>query len=86
MVTEYDDNVLDYWRLPSGSYIVKLLPDDGLNCDIDANYTLPSHLGAFMLYNSKRNMNNLIGVINGFYSNNIHHSDTDSLYEEKKLR
>ena len=23
MQTEYDDNVLDYWRLPNGSYIVK---------------------------------------------------------------
>ena len=24
MEIEYDDNVLDYWRLPNGSYIVKL--------------------------------------------------------------
>ena len=23
MQTEYDENVLDYWRLPNGSYIVK---------------------------------------------------------------
>ena len=24
MQTEYDDNVLDYWRLPNGNSIVKL--------------------------------------------------------------
>ena len=24
MEAEYDDNVLDYWRLPNGNYIVKL--------------------------------------------------------------
>ena len=24
METEYDDDVLDYWRLPIGKYIVKL--------------------------------------------------------------
>ena len=24
METEYDENVLDYWRLPNGNYIVKL--------------------------------------------------------------
>ena len=29
METEYDDNVLDYWRLPNGNYIVKKKKDDG---------------------------------------------------------
>ena len=24
MVTDYDENVLDYWKLPNGTYIVKL--------------------------------------------------------------
>ena len=27
MQTEYDDNVLDYWRLPNENYIVKLKKD-----------------------------------------------------------
>ena len=25
METEYDENVLDYWKLPNGNYIVKLM-------------------------------------------------------------
>ena len=35
--------------------------------------------------NGKRMMNIFIGVLNGFYSNNIHHSDADSLYEQKNI-
>ena len=46
--------------------------------------TLPSHLGAFILSNSKRIMNNFIREINGFYINSIYYGDTDSLYIEKK--
>ena len=29
MKTEYNDNVLDYWRLPNGKIIVKIKKDDG---------------------------------------------------------
>ena len=83
METEYDDNVLDYWRLPNGNYIVKLKMDDRLDCDNDVKNTLPSHLGAFILSNSKRFMNNFIREINGFYNNSIYYGDTDSLYIEK---
>ena len=84
METEYDENVLDYWRLPNGNYIVKLKKDDGLESDNDVKNTLPSHLGAFILSNSKRIMNNFIREINGFYNNSIYYGDTDSLYIEKK--
>ena len=35
METEYDENVLDYWRLPNGNYIVKLKKDDELESDTD---------------------------------------------------
>ena len=41
-------------------------------------------LGAFILSNSKRIMNNFIREINGFYNNSIYYGDTDSLYIEKK--
>ena len=84
METEYDENVLDYWKLPNGNYIVKLKKDDGLEGDNDVKNTLPSHLGAFILSNSKRIMNNFIREINGFYNNSIYYGDTDSLYIEKK--
>ena len=43
--------------------------DDGLNDNNDVKNTLPSHLGAFILGNSKRIMNNYSEEINGF--NNI---------------
>ena len=45
--------------------------------------TLPGHLGAFILSNRQRIMNNFDREINGFY-NNIYYTDTDSLYIEKK--
>ena len=40
METEYVDNVLDFWRLPNGNYIVKLKKDDGLDGDSDMKKTL----------------------------------------------
>ena len=84
MKTEFDENVLDYWRLPNGNYIVKMKKYDGLDDDCDIKKTLPAVLGAFILSNSKRIMNNFIREINGFYNNSIHYGDTDSLYIERK--
>ena len=39
MKTEFDENVLDYWKLPNGNFIVKMKKDDGLDddCDIKKN-------------------------------------------------
>ena len=45
---------------------------------------MPLHLGAFVLSNSKRIMNNFIHAINGFYANDVYYTDTDSLYFENK--
>ena len=84
MKTEFDENVLDYWKLPNGNYIVKMKKDDVLDDDCDITNTLPAVLGAFVLSNSKRNMDNFIREINGFYNNSIYYGDTDSLYIEKK--
>ena len=83
METEYDDNVLDYWKLPNGNYIVKLKTDDGLDSDNVVKNTLPSQLGTFIISNIKRIMNNFIREINGFYNISIYYGDTDSLYIEK---
>ena len=83
METEYDDNVLDFWRLPNANYIVKLKKYDGLDGDNDVKNTLPSLLGAFILSNSKRSMNNFVREINGFYNISIYYRDTDTLYIEK---
>ena len=66
MKTEFDENVLDYWKLTNGNYIVKMKRDDGLDDGCDIKNTLPAVLGAFILSNSKRIMNNFIREINGF--------------------
>ena len=84
MKTEFDENVLDYWKLPNGNYIEKIKKDDGLHDDCDIKKTLPAVLGAFILSNSKRIMNIFNGGINGYYNNSIYYGDTDSLYVEKK--
>ena len=84
METEYDENVLDYWKLPNGNYIVKLKKDDGLEGDNDVKITLPSHIGGSILSNRKRIMNKFIRENNGFYNNSRYSTDTDSLFIEKK--
>ena len=84
--TEFDENILDYWKLPNGNYIAKIKKDDGLDDDdCDIKNILPAVLGSFILANSRRNMNDFVGKINGFYENNIYYTDTDSLYIEKKF-
>ena len=80
MQTEYDENVKDYWKLPNGNCIVRMKTDDGLYGNKNVKNTFPSHLGAVILRNSKRNMNNFIREINGFYKNSIYYGDTDSLH------
>ena len=54
MQTEYDDNVLHYWSLSNGNYIVKMKKDDGSDGDNDEKNTIPSHLGSFILSIRKR--------------------------------
>ena len=49
MKTEFDENVLDYWKLLNGNYIVKMKKDDGLDDDCDIKNNLPAVLGAFYL-------------------------------------
>ena len=57
MKTEFDENVLDYWKLHNGNYIVKMKKDDGLDDDSDIKNTLPAVLGSCILANSRRNKN-----------------------------
>ena len=84
MKTLFDENVLDYWKLPNGNYILKMKRDDRLDDDCDIKTILPAALGAFIFINSKRIMNNFIREINGFYNNSIYYGDTDSLHIEKR--
>ena len=84
MKTEFDDNVLDYWKSPSGNYIVKIENDNGLDDDCDIGTTVTAVLGAYILSNSKRIMNNFLREINGFSNNSIYYGDTYSLYKGRK--
>ena len=84
MKTEFDENTLDYWKVPNGNYTIKMKKDDGEDDDCDVKNTLPAVLGAFILGNRRRIRNNFIREINGFYNNSIYYGDTDSLYIEKK--
>ena len=58
--------------------------DEGLEDEIKKANTLPLQLAVFILSNSKRIMNNFIHAIDGFYTNDVYYTDTDSLYTEKK--
>ena len=45
---------------------------------------MPLQLGALVLSNSKRIMNNFVQARDGFYTNDVYYTDTDSLYIENK--
>ena len=60
--------------------------DEGLQDNIKKANTMPLHLGAFVLCNSKRIMNNFIHAINGFYTNDLYYEATDSMHIENKHR
>ena len=84
MQTESDERVKDYWKISGFNYIVKMIDDAGLEDEVKKLNTMPLHFGAFVLSNSKRIMNNFIHAINGFYTNDVYYTDTDSLYIENK--
>ena len=72
MMSEYDERVKDYWKFSHGIHILKTVDDAGLEDEVEKLNTMPLHLGAFVLSNSKRIMNNFIHAINGFYTNDVY--------------
>ena len=78
MLSESDERVLDYRKIIHGNYIVKLRDDDGLQDEVKRVNILPLQLAAFILSSSKKIMNNFIHAINGFYTNDVYYSDTES--------
>ena len=85
MMAEYDERVLDYQKINYGNYIVKMKDEEGSQDEVKKVNTMPPHLGAFVLSNSKRIMNIFIHAINAFHANGVYYTDTDSLYIENKL-
>ena len=84
MMTEYDERVLDYQKIIHGIYIVKLKDDEGLEDEVKKVNTLPIQLAVLILSNSKRIINNFIHAIDGFYTNDVYYTDTDSLCIQSK--
>ena len=84
MQTEYDERTKDYWKILGIKYIVKMIDDAGLEDEVKKLKTMPLHLGAFVLSNSKLIMNKIIQATDGFYTNDVNYTDTDSLYIENK--
>ena len=81
---EYYERVKDYWKISGNNYIVKMIDDVGLEEVVKKLNTMPLHLRAIVLRNSKRIMNNFKHAIDGFYTNDFYYTDTDSLYIENK--
>ena len=84
MQTEYDERVLDYHIFKYGNYFVEKKDEEGLEDEVRKANTLPLQLAVFILSNSKRKMNNFKHANDGFYSNDVYYTDTDSLYIENK--
>ena len=61
-----------------------MIDDAGLEGEVKILNTMPLHLGAFVLSNSNRIVNNFIHAINGFYTNDVYYTNCDSLYIENK--
>ena len=86
MRENFDDRVKEWFPLKNGNLIVKLEHDEGVD-DYDkakSINTMPSHFGSYILSHSKRLMNDVFREIDGFYSNIIYYTDTDSGYIHKK--
>ena len=86
MKENFDDRVKDWFPLKNGNLIVEIEDDEGVDGFDKAKSvnTMPSHFGSFILFYSKRLMNEVFRVIDGFYSNCIYYGDTDSVYIHKK--
>ena len=82
--SEYDERIKDYWKMSGVNYIVKMIDDAGLEDEVLKLNTMPLHIGAFVLLNSKRIMNNFIHAIDGFYTHEVYYTDSDCLYIENK--
>ena len=84
MLTEHDEKVKNYWKKSNGKRNVRLSQNEGNEGKNDKINKMPLNLGAFVLSNSKRIMNNCIHAINGFESNDVSYTDTHSLYIKNK--
>ena len=67
MISDYDERVEIYWKISHGNCFVKKIDDDELEDEVKKLNTMPLHLGAFVLSNSKRILKSFIHANNGFF-------------------
>ena len=84
MMSEYDERVEEFSKIPGIKYIVKMIDDAGLEDEVKKINTMLLQLGALVLSNSKRIVNNFRHSIIGFYTKDVYYTDSDSLYIENK--
>ena len=84
MQTEHDERIKDFGKISNINCVVKMVDEAGLEDEVKKLNTMPLHLGAFVLLNSKRIMNNFIQALNGFHTNDEYYTNADSLYIENK--
>ena len=84
MVSEYDERVKDYSEKSRIISIGKTIDDAGLEDEVKKLNTMALRVGAFVLSNSKGIMKIFIHAIDGFYTNDVYYTDTDSLFIENK--
>ncbi|ESO90371.1 hypothetical protein LOTGIDRAFT_164298 [Lottia gigantea] len=80
--SNFDSHVKNYPKENEAKYIVGINEEEKeFDCIPPKSTRLtPSHLGSFVLSQSKKIMNNFIHVIDGFYKPEIYYTYTDSLY------
>ena len=84
MLTEKDEKFKGYWIIGIGKYMVKLAKAEGKENDNNKANVVLLHLGAFVLSNGQRIMNNFVEANDGFKSNDLYYGDTGSLYFENR--
>ena len=84
MMSEYDVEVRDYWRISNGKSFVKMTDDARLEDEVENSNTMPLYPCSFVLSNSKRIVKEFIHDFNEIYTNDLYYTDTDSLYIENK--
>ena len=71
IITKHDERVIDYWKISGNNCIVEMIDDAGSEDEVKKLNTMPLQMGAFVLGNSRRIMNNFIRAINRFYTKEI---------------
>ena len=77
-MTEFDERVKAYSKVSQGNCIVKMIDDKRLEDEVKKLNMMPLLLRNFVLSKNKRLMNNSNHAVEGFCTNDVFHTHTDS--------